>query len=701
MRDESDALAVSVGNQTARVAAAIDRNNAYKRPALAQDFINALASNRAIQCVEIKLKGRSAPVAMIPPGIGCKNTTVGQRLVVPIDEEETASLYSMFSDHEILATAAHHRHLILLALTLGLAIATIILLVGFRWVVGTPLARLRRSIQEIAETGDRTPIPLFAATEVRDIATSFNDLLKRETQREHRIEEANIEIKALNQSLEQRVQERTEQLEASSVRLRHLIENFSSGIYIHAKFKPIYANQTLLKMLGYSTQEEFLALESTEALLAEEERERIWGYHQARLRGEPAPVSYDFWALKQSGEKLFVNNRSFTVDWDGQPAVCTTLFDLTDQQQIEKSLAEQQHLMNSLLKRTHEGFWFIDLDGVTTDFNPAMCEILGRSREEILGKTIYDFVDDENKAIFLEQLELRNKGIISTYEISLQRADGENIPCLNNATPLFGLDGVRCGSVGIWTDISELKEIHHQLEQETKRAQAASVAKSEFLAIANHELRTPMNGVLGMADLLLRSSIPDEQKRRVGIIKQSGEALLNLLNEILDISKIESGQLEIEKIDFSLRDMVAGLRALLESPARQKGLNFNSTIDDNIPDILFGDLTRLRQVLLNLIGNAIKFTEAGSVDISISVGDKEGDTPLLRFEISDTGIGIEASELANIFEKFTQADSSTTRNYGGTGLGLAISRDLVELLGGAIGVDSVYGTGSRCWFTFP
>jgi PAS domain S-box-containing protein len=701
MRGESDALAVSVGNQTARVAAAIDRNKAYMRPALAQDFINALASNRAIQCSEVRLEGRSTAIAMIPPVIGCKNVVVGERLLLPIDEGETVSLLTVFSDHEVRAAAAHHRHLLLFALTLGLAIAMIILLIGFRWVVGKPLARLRKSIQEIAETGDRTPIKLFAATELRDIAVAFNEMLQRDSQREHRIEEENVEILALNQSLELRVQERTQQLEASSDRLRHLIENFSSGIYIHAAFKPIYANQTLLDMLGYTTPDEFLALDSTELLLAEEERERIWGYHQARLRGEPAPVSYDFWALKQSGEKLFVNNRSFTVDWDGVPAVCTTLFDLTDQQEIEKSLAEQQHLMSSLLRTTQEGFWFINLDGLTTDVNPAMCEILGRPREELLGKTIYDFVDDDNRKTFVEQLELRKQGSVGAYEISLQRADGQNISCLNNATPLFGLDGERCGSVGMWTDITEIKEVHRQLEEETERAQSANVAKSEFLAIASHELRTPMNGVLGMAGLLLRSTMPEEQKRRVEVIKQSGEALLGLLNEILDISKIESGQFEIEEIDFSLRDMIQRLQALLKSPARQKGLNFECDIDENVPDILFADRTRIRQILLNLVGNAIKFTESGSVGISVSSEYHEGDTPVIRFEISDSGVGIDVSEQEKIFEKFTQADSSTTRNYGGTGLGLAICRELVELLGGSIGVDSVYGEGSYFWFTVP
>ncbi len=643
----------------------------------------------------------SKPVAVIPPVIGCKKSPEAERLTLPIGDSDSFVLVTVFSDEKVRVAAEHHRHLLLLVMAVGIIITAILSLVGFRWLVGRPMSRLHESIQQAVETGDRTPVGLSGANEFRDIASAFNRMLEKEVQREQRIEEVNAEISELNRSLEMRVEERTLELEASSERLRHLIENFSSGIYIHAKFKPIYANQTLLDMLGYKNLDEFLAMDSTDQVLAPEERERIWGYHTARLRGEPAPVSYDFWALKKNGVKLFVNNRSFTVDWDGEPAVCTTLFDLTDQQQVERSLAEQQHLMNSLMMNTREGFWFIDLDGKTTEVNPAMCEILGRRPVDITGKTIFDFVDEENKQIFLDQLKNRKEGRSTSYEISLQRPDGQNVPCLNNATPLYGLDGERCGSVGIWADISEIKGVQRRLEQETQRAQAANIAKSEFLAVASHELRTPMNGVLGMADLLLRSQMPEGQKRRVEIIKQSGEALLGLLNEILDVSKIESGRLNIEKSHFNFRRMVSRVTALMESPARDKGLDFKCQIDDSIPDILFGDVTRTRQVLINIVGNAVKFTESGHISISITEISGPNEQLELKFEVADTGPGVDVGDQEKIFEKFAQADASTTRNFGGTGLGLAICRELVEMLGGEIGVDSVIGEGPFFWFTLP
>ena len=288
------------------------------------------------------------------------------------------------------------------------------------------------------------------------LAAEFNMLATKLAARERmlsdqleQINRAQRDLKNMNRDLEDRVKARTAELEDSEQRLNQLIESYVSGIYIHKDFKPIYANQTLLDMFGFDGLEDFLAIESTESLLAPEERERIWGYHQARLRGDSAPPDYDFWALTKNGEKFCVNNRSFVVNWGGQQADCTTLYDLTAKRETEKSLAEQQHLMNALLENTHEGFWFIDLEGVTTDLNPAMGRLLDRPREEIIGRTIFDFVDEENTKVFNEQLARRKKGTAGAYEIELQRSDGSNIACLNNATPLFTSDGVRIGSVGV------------------------------------------------------------------------------------------------------------------------------------------------------------------------------------------------------------------------------------------------------------
>ena len=620
-------------------------------------------------------------------------------MTLPIDDSGADTLLTIFSEKEISKAVEVRRNWVLLIIALAFLVSTFSALTGFRLIVGRPLARLHTAIKHLSETGERTPINAPAGDDLGDIVDAFNGMLEREEQREQRLDQANREITALNRSLEDRVQKRTDQLHESELRLRHLVEQFGSGIYIHAKFKPIYANQTLLDMFGFDGLEDFLSIESTESLLAPEERERVWGYHQARLRGDPAPTDYDLRAIKKNGQKFYVNNRSFVVNWSGQDAICTTLFDLTERHNTEKSLVEQQHLMNSLLEGTHEGFWFIDLERRTTDVNPAMCRILGRSSEDIVGRVIFDFVDEGNKKIFDSQIAKRKQGITGAYEIALQRPDGTNVPCLNNATPLFTSVGERIGSVGIWADITEIKDTQLSLELEKERTQAASIAKSEFLAIASHELRTPMNGVLGMAGLLIRSELSGEQRRRVEIINQSGENLLELLNDILDISKIEAGRFEIETCIFDLRRMIDGVSALLQSRAEQKGLVYDASVDENVPKFLVGDLARLRQIMINIVGNAVKFTESGKIQILVSHAPVDSSAMRLRFAVTDTGPGIAEEVRNSIFEKFTQADVSTTRKFGGTGLGLAICQDLTEMMGGEIGVDSVLGEGSTFWFT--
>ncbi len=238
-----------------------------------------------------------------------------------------------------------------------------------------------------------------------------------------------------------------------------------------------------------------------------------------------------------------------------------------------------------------------------------------------------------------------------------------------------------------------------ELYEVNKALTAASQAKSEFLANVSHELRTPMNGVLGMAGLLLRSDLTQQQRNQAEKIQQSGEALLHLLNNILDLSKIEAGHVELETVDFDLDQVVGGATGVMESRAQQKGLKLSYDIHPDVPLNLKGDYLRLQQILYNLIGNAIKFTEEGRIEVRLTCPTSAEAKTKIRFEVSDTGIGIHEEAIASIFDSFSQADSSTTRLYGGTGLGLSICKQLVESLGGEIGVASTVGVGSTFWFT--
>jgi signal transduction histidine kinase len=245
----------------------------------------------------------------------------------------------------------------------------------------------------------------------------------------------------------------------------------------------------------------------------------------------------------------------------------------------------------------------------------------------------------------------------------------------------------------------ELLDVNRELELKRLEAERATRAKSDFLATMSHEIRTPMNAIIGMADVLSGTTLTPEQKKCVDVFQRNGVALLNLINDILDLSKVESGKVEVEAVDFDLREVVARALEVVEVRSAAKGLFLRRSIAPGLPVFRIGDPSRLRQVIINLLGNSIKFTEHGGVDVRVEPDPGDSRPGRLRFAISDTGIGIPEDKVDRIFESFAQADSSTTRKYGGTGLGLTISRQLVELLGGQIWVESTVGRGSTFFFT--
>ncbi len=346
------------------------------------------------------------------------------------------------------------------------------------------------------------------------------------------------------------------------------------------------------------------------------------------------------------------------------------------------------------------GMALVSPDGRFMRVNRVLCETLGYTEAELLACSFQSITHVDDLAIDLEHLRRTLEGLSSTYQMEkrYRRKDGQVVWATLGVSLVRDNAGNPLHFVSQVQDITARKVGEEALVRATAIAEAASRAKSEFLANMSHEIRTPMNGILGMTDLILETDLTPDQRESIGLVKTSADALLTVINDILDFSKIEAGKLDIDPIPFSVRDTVGDTLKALAARAHAKGLELACDTDPKVPEMALGDAHRLRQILTNLVGNAIKFTERGEVVVRCECRDEPDDAIRLVFRVTDTGIGIPPAKLRTIFEPFTQADGSTTRKYGGTGLGLTICQRLVELMGGRIHAVSEPGRGST--FTF-
>jgi PAS domain S-box-containing protein len=379
-------------------------------------------------------------------------------------------------------------------------------------------------------------------------------------------------------------------------------------------------------------------------------------------------------------------------------------FDAAD---MDGHVRQRTAALNAILNSAASAIITTDLQGHITSFNPAAEAMFRLPESQALGRPITDF---SNRAETRERgtqaegtsgLELGAAGVARQADRTYVRADGSRFPGLLSISMLRDTTGQVLGILCIITDTTERQQMEQALRERTAQAESANRAKSAFLAHMSHEIRTPLNAVIGLSQLLERMELPHKALDFVQHISQAGEQLLGLTNDVLDLSRIEAGEMRLEHLPFELQTLLQSVREMSEPQARDKSLRLTLELDAAAPRRLLGDPLRLKQILLNLLGNAIKFTPSGSVTLRVAELQRQGARSRLRFDVVDTGIGIPAEQQQRIFEPFTQAESYTTRRFGGSGLGLAIVRRLVGMMDGSLELHSVPGQGSEFSVTLP
>ncbi|MBK6998711.1 MAG: PAS domain S-box protein [Rhodoferax sp.] len=376
-----------------------------------------------------------------------------------------------------------------------------------------------------------------------------------------------------------------------------------------------------------------------------------------------------------------------------------------EQKRLDQRLRDQQFYTRSLIESNIDAIMTTDPSGIITDANKQMEALTGCTRDELIGAPFKNYFTDPERAEASIKLALINKKI-TDYELTAQARDGKKTVVSFNATTFYDRDRRLQGVFAAARDITErkrldkvLQEKNVELESAKATAEKANLAKSDFLSNMSHEIRTPMNAIIGMSHLALKTELTPRQRDYLKKIQSSGRHLLGIINDILDFSKVEAGKLTIERTEFELETVLGNVATLISQKTSAKGLELVFDVDKDVPRRLMGDPLRLGQTFINYCNNAVKFTEQGEINIVIRLEEQTDRDVLIHCSVRDTGIGLSQEQMGRLFQRFSQADTSTTREFGGTGLGLAIAKKMAELMGGAVGVSSELGNGSTFWFT--
>ena len=493
-------------------------------------------------------------------------------------------------------------------------------------------------------------------------------------------------------------------LEHERYLLRSLMDNVRDSIYFKDRdSKFVRVGRGLAEKFGLANSADLLGKSDADFFSEEHARPARDDELQIMRTGQPilGKIEKETWS---DGRVTWCSTSKMALR-DEAGAVIGTFGitrDITELKEAEEALARERDLLRTLMDNLPDLIFVKDARGRFITVNAALQRILGvKQLDDVVGKNDADFSPPDLAAQYAadDQTVLSSGHPLTEREEKHVDPDGEELWLLTSKIPIRDAAGNVSGLVGIGRNITKRKRVEEELRKAKEVADAANRAKSDFLANMSHEIRTPMNAIIGMTELLLDTKLSQTQRDYLRMVQESGDSLLSLINDILDFSKIEAGKLELEHEVFEVRECLGDTMKSLALRAHGKGLELAFHVDSNVPEFLTGDVGRLRQIIVNLIGNAIKFTDVGEVVLEVNCRKQSVQQAELYFSVVDTGIGIPPDKCQTIFEEFEQADSSTTRRFGGTGLGLAISSRLVRLMDGEVWVESELGSGSKFQFT--